>query len=174
MPSDPATSSAQRWAWVLWLLSGLFLARVLGQIVVILLEPAWLPPMGEWYSGLLPYPLLLPVQMVILAVMLWINVGVMRGSGYFTRPHPRFGRFLFWFAIVYTTGMLVRYFVSDQAYPELLAAGKLADLLSLRAGKLSVCAQQAGEALTSWRTAAATARILSSRSLVAATLISRG
>lgn len=118
MPSDPATSSAQRWAWVLWLLSGLFLARVVGQIVVILFEPAWLPPMSEWYSGLLAYPLLLPVQIVILAVMVRINLGVTRGAGWFTRPHPRFGLSLLWFAIVYAAGMVARYFLSGQLYPE--------------------------------------------------------
>lgn len=103
---------------LLWLLSGLFLLRVLGQVVVLLFEPGWLPPMSEWYSGLLPYPLLLPVQAVILALMLWINVGVTRGHGWFARRHPRCGRFLLWCALLYATGMLVRYIVSGQLHPE--------------------------------------------------------
>jgi hypothetical protein len=53
----------------LWICIGLFFARVVGQIEVLLLEPAWLPPMSAWYSGLLPYPLLLPVQIALLMLM---------------------------------------------------------------------------------------------------------
>jgi hypothetical protein len=42
---------------------------VLGQLEVVLIAPAWLPPMEQWYSGLLPYPLLLPAQILILMLM---------------------------------------------------------------------------------------------------------
>lgn len=54
---------------VLWTCTGLFLLRVLGQIEVVLIAPAWLPPMEQWYSGLLPYPLLLPAQIALLMLM---------------------------------------------------------------------------------------------------------
>ncbi|MBB6096363.1 hypothetical protein HNQ60_005285 [Povalibacter uvarum] len=54
---------------VLWVCLILFLLRVLGQVEVLLLAPPWLPPMDDWYSGLLPYPLLLPAQIILLMVM---------------------------------------------------------------------------------------------------------
>ena len=63
---------------VLWCCVGLFLLRVLGQVEVWLLAPAWLPPMDAWYSGLLPYPLLLPVQILILMLMTGLVVNEMR------------------------------------------------------------------------------------------------
>jgi hypothetical protein len=53
----------------LWVCIGLFFARVVGQIEVLLVEPAWLPPMSAWYSGLLPYPVLLPAQIALLMLM---------------------------------------------------------------------------------------------------------
>ena len=54
---------------VLWVCISLFFVRVIGQIEVLLLEPAWLPDMWAWYSGLLPYPLLLPLQIALLMLM---------------------------------------------------------------------------------------------------------
>ena len=56
-------------AALLWTTTALFLLRVVGQIEVWLLAPAWLPPMQAWYSGLLPYPLLLPAQILLLMLM---------------------------------------------------------------------------------------------------------
>jgi hypothetical protein len=54
---------------VLWICIALFFARVVGQIEVLLLAPDWLPPMSAWYSGLLPYPILLPAQIALLMLM---------------------------------------------------------------------------------------------------------
>lgn len=54
---------------VLWTCIALFFARVVGQIEVLVLEPDWLPALPAWYSGLLPYPILLPVQIALLMVM---------------------------------------------------------------------------------------------------------
>lgn len=56
-------------AALLWTTTALFLLRVLGQIHVLLRAPDWLPPMQAWYSGLLPYPVLLPAQIVLLMLM---------------------------------------------------------------------------------------------------------
>jgi hypothetical protein len=47
----------------------LFLLRVVGQLEVLLVAPSWLPPMDDWYSGLMPYPVLLPVQIALLMIM---------------------------------------------------------------------------------------------------------
>jgi hypothetical protein len=65
--APPATSGDR--AVLLWAALGLFLLRVLGQVQAWLLAPAWLPPMEAWYSGLLPYPLLLPAQILLLMIM---------------------------------------------------------------------------------------------------------
>ncbi|MFC4308535.1 hypothetical protein ACFPN2_05520 [Steroidobacter flavus] len=54
---------------ILWTCVGLFLLRVLGQMEVLLLAPSWLPSMHDWYSGLIPYPILLPLQIVLLMIM---------------------------------------------------------------------------------------------------------
>ena len=104
-------------AAVLWTLWGLFLARVLGQVAVAY-GVGWLLPMQEWQSGLLPYPLLLAGQVVILAAMAWINLGVTRRAGFFARRRRRLGRFLFGFAVLYAAVMVVRYFVSGHLHPE--------------------------------------------------------
>src|SRR6266849_6829304 len=52
----------------MWLLLGLFVLRVVGQMLVAFFRVSFLPPMGEWYSGLMSYPILLPVQWVIIAL----------------------------------------------------------------------------------------------------------
>lgn len=54
---------------VLWTCTVLFLLRVVGQLEVVLVSPTWLPPMSDWYSGLIPYPILVPVQIAILMLM---------------------------------------------------------------------------------------------------------
>lgn len=110
--------TARGWVLALWVLAGLFLARVLGQVLVAFFHVSWLPPMSEWYSGLMPYPWLLPSQVAILAMMGWINVGAMRQSGFFATARPRLGRFLVAFAALYAVGMAVRYVVSGSLHPE--------------------------------------------------------
>jgi hypothetical protein len=66
---------------VLWTCTGLFLLRVLGQLEVVLVAPTWLPTMEQWFSGLLPYPLLLPAQVLILMLMTGLTVNEMRRAG---------------------------------------------------------------------------------------------
>lgn len=102
----------------LWSLSALFLARVLGQMGVAWLDIPWLPPMAEWYSGLLPYPLLLPSQWVILATMAILNVQASRRGGWSTVARPRIARGLMVFAGLYAGSMLVRYGISGELHPE--------------------------------------------------------
>jgi hypothetical protein len=102
----------------LWLLSALFLSRVIGQMVVEFVGVRWLPPMTEWQSGLLPYPALLASQLVILLVMLGINLGVSGGHGFFARPHPRLGWVLLITAVVYAAAMAARYVISGQLHPD--------------------------------------------------------
>lgn len=110
---DPSLYSA-----FLILFTVLLFGRVIGQLVVVLFAPRWLPPMDQWQSGLLPYPVLLASQAVVLAFMVLICVDFARGHGFFVEPHPRGGRFSVWFAWVYFAGMVVRYVVTMIRRPE--------------------------------------------------------
>jgi hypothetical protein len=86
-------------------LTVLFAARVAGQVLVAFLGVGWLPPMEAWYSGLVPYPILLPVQLVILAGQVVLDRRVWRGS---FAPSPRAARRLRGCAYAYALVMLLR------------------------------------------------------------------
>lgn len=108
----------RRTALVLALLALAFLGRVLGQILVVLFAPSWLPPMAEWYSGLMSYPLLLPSQILILALQFFVSRDLFRGEGRFARRAPRAGLAMRWFSIVYFSGMVLRYVLTMWLLPE--------------------------------------------------------
>ena len=82
----------------LWLFTVLLFFRVIGQIVVVLFAPRWLPPMEQWQSGLLPYPVLLAGQAVVLTLMVWISADFSRGAGFFLRPWPAAALATLWFS----------------------------------------------------------------------------
>jgi hypothetical protein len=103
---------------VLWSLIFLFFLRVLGQALVAAFHVGFLPPMEEWYSGLIPYPILLPVQILIIVLLASVSVDFTRGRGFFVVPRRRTGRFLEWLGCLYFAGMAVRYVVSMALHPE--------------------------------------------------------
>ena len=105
-------------AVILGVLACAFLGRVLGQVTVGLLEPDWLPPMQDWYSGLLPYSILLPIQVAILLIQARISWDLWHGSGFFTQRHPRFGVRLRWFSYGYCAVMVIRYAITMALFPE--------------------------------------------------------
>lgn len=93
-------------ATILWVCIGLFLLRVLGQLEVLLLAPPWLPAMDDWYSGLIPYPILLPLQIAILMIM---SAVVVRETHAVPRADSaNWKRWLHRLAIAYFAVMLVR------------------------------------------------------------------
>jgi hypothetical protein len=96
-------------AVLLVLLTTLFAARVLGQALVAFLGVGWLLPMEAWYSGLLPYPVLLPAQVLILGVQIVVDHDAWSGRGFFARPRPGAGRALRWLGAAYALAMVVRY-----------------------------------------------------------------
>lgn len=104
-------------AW-LWGLTLLFLLRVLGQMLVAFFQVPFLPPMPHWYSGLLPYPLLLPSQLLILALQVKINRDLAQGRGWFQRPRPRLGLGLQYFSYGYAIVMVLRYGITMALYPD--------------------------------------------------------
>ena len=106
------------YAFDLWLFTALLFIRVIGQIVVVLWGPRWLPPMSQWQSGLLPYPLLLAGQIVVMTIMVWIAVNFTSGEGPFVHPRPEMGRFVVWFSYAYFAAMVVRYTVRMRRRPD--------------------------------------------------------
>jgi len=92
---------------ILWLLTALFAVRVAGQLVVALRGPSWLPPMNDW--NLVPYRVLLPVQLVILGVMIWIDVSFSTSSGPPVDRAETFGWLLIGFSALYAGAMAIRY-----------------------------------------------------------------
>jgi hypothetical protein len=85
----------------------LFIARVLGQLLVALKQPQWLPPMKEWYSGLMPYRYLLPAQLAIIVLMIAMIRQVANGAP----PNRSLAIGIFVFATIYAAAMVVRFFV---------------------------------------------------------------
>jgi hypothetical protein len=105
-------------AFWLWSFTGILFLRVVGQVVVVLFAPRWLPPMEQWQSGLLPYRLLLVGQIVVLTLMVLISIDFSRGAGFFLQRHPRGDRVVLWFSYVYFTGMILRYVIRMMRRPD--------------------------------------------------------
>lgn len=108
----------RRIAPVLWSLLVLFVARVVGQVLVVFAGVEWLPPMAQWYSGLLPYRYLLPAQIAIIALMAKICLDFTRGWGFFVAPRRFFAVHWLWFGYVYLAAMIARYPLHMIRHPE--------------------------------------------------------
>jgi len=93
---------------LLWTLLALFVLRVAGQAMVAFWGVSWLPPMERWYSGLMPYPLLLPAQIAIIALMAKICSDFTRRWGFFVQPRRFFAGPWLWFGWIYLAVMLAR------------------------------------------------------------------
>jgi len=93
----------------LWALLGLFVLRVLGQVLVAFWGVSFLPPMEAWYSGLMPYQYLLPSQILLIVLMTWICVDFTRRRGPFYAARPLFATYWFYFAWIYLAAMIGRF-----------------------------------------------------------------
>jgi hypothetical protein len=112
--------------FLLWSCLALFLCRVLGQVEALLVAPSWLPTMAGWYSGLLPYPVLLPVQILLLMVMTAIAWDRSFGRGLTQIVRPRSRTWLRGIAIVYFIGMATRLAAQGLRFgPELYLHGAI-------------------------------------------------
>jgi uncharacterized protein len=98
-------------ALVLLVLEGLFLARVLGQVLVVTVRPRWLPGLRQWQSGLLPYPVLLLSQVTILAVMSVVALDLWLGGELISPRREGNGGILLALSYIYAAGMVVRYVI---------------------------------------------------------------
>jgi hypothetical protein len=104
---------------LLAVLALLFSGRVVGQALVAFLSVRWLPAMHEWHSGLIPYPSLLAIQLIMLAIMIQISRNIWRGSGFFGRARPSWSRYLVGFSAVYAGAMMLRYILTMILLPEM-------------------------------------------------------
>jgi hypothetical protein len=75
--------------------------------VVAIRPQQWLPPMHQW--NFIPYPILLPIQLVLIGVMVWINISFSQNVGISTIENPGAGKFLISFSAVYVLAMVIRY-----------------------------------------------------------------
>ena len=101
----------------LWVCLGIFLVRVVGQIEVLLLAPPWLPPLSAWESGLIAYPVLLPLQILVVGWMGAIVSDHSRGSGPMWVESLQVRHRLNAFALIYASIMLVRLVVTAALPP---------------------------------------------------------
>lgn len=102
----------------LWLFTVLLLGRVLGQLLVAARAPKWLPPMDHWQSGLLPYPVLLACQMIVLTLMTWMSADFSRAAGFWVEPRPRLGLAARWWSYLYVGAMITRYGIRMARRPD--------------------------------------------------------
>lgn len=108
----------RKYFWILSSLLLLFFFRVLGQLIVYYLPGnGILPVMNEWYSGLLPYYLLLPSQILILLVFGYICYRFSSFSQSPPVPWYRWGQFLLYAGFVYIAIMIARYTIRMSLYP---------------------------------------------------------
>jgi hypothetical protein len=91
---------------------------VTGQALVAFFDVRFLPPMEAWYSGLMPYEVLLPSQILIIALMAKICLDFTRARGYFFAPRRFLAQEWLWFGYVYLVAMVARFvFLMDRPIP---------------------------------------------------------
>jgi hypothetical protein len=100
----------------LWLCTALFILRVGGQILVALRPRRWLPPMEQW--NLIPYPILLPIQLVLIVIMIWINTAFSQSFWVSIAKNQGIDNFLIVFSAVYANVMILRYAVRMGRRPD--------------------------------------------------------
>jgi hypothetical protein len=111
-------SEAPTLAPVLWLCTVLIVGRVVGQLIVAWTAPAWLPPMAQWQSGLLAYPVLVAGQAVVLTLMIWISADFTRDHGFWVQPRRWLGWCAVSWSVLYFGAMIVRYVVRMRRRPD--------------------------------------------------------
>jgi len=101
-----------------WVLLSLFILRVAGQLLVAIGWGWFLPPMSQWYSGLLPYRFLLPAQILIIVLYGMVCLSFTRGKGLLVAPRRNIGRALLAFGTLYGIVMILRYPITMATHPK--------------------------------------------------------
>ncbi len=105
-------------AAILALFTLLFLVRVVGQLLVVMHQPRWLPPMTDENWNLVRYDVLLPAQLLILIVMAFVILGVSAEVAPFGARRLMVGQALIVMSAVYAAVMALRYVVRMTRKPE--------------------------------------------------------
>ena len=79
----------------------------------------FLPQFADWDSGLAPYPMLLPVQILLLGMLLAIVRGIARAHGFFATLRRRAGQTLKRLSYLYAAVVAIRYALTMILHPEL-------------------------------------------------------
>lgn len=112
-------SDPRRTAVALALLEGLFVLRVAGQLVVTLGRgPRWLPPIGQWQSGLLPYPVLLSSQIAIIGAMTMVATNLWLRGRRASLSYARIAPASMVSSYIYAGGMVIRYLARMARRPD--------------------------------------------------------
>lgn len=120
MCRDNDDDSERRRCLALWVCWSIFAVRAIGQAEVLILQPRWLPAFAAWESGFVPYALLLPVQICLLALMAATVADHRRGSGTLWPKTVLTRRRLERFACAYAFVMVVRLLVTAAIPPHTL------------------------------------------------------
>lgn len=104
---------------LLALITALFAGRVAGQALVAFGGVSWLPAMEQWFSGVIPYPSLLIIQLLMLVLMTKISGAIWRGTGAFAVVRPHWSNFLVKFSAGYAGLMALRYLLTMILHPEM-------------------------------------------------------
>ena len=96
---------------VLWVLLIVFILRVVSQMLVAAGVAPFLPPMEAWQSGLLPYPVLVMCQIVVITIYGKVCLDFTRGRGFFVQPRRGLGVGLLVFGSIYFGVMISRFII---------------------------------------------------------------
>lgn len=110
--------NTRKYAAILWLLLFLFILRVVGQVLVAFFGVGFLPLMEEWYSGLIPYPILLVSQILIIILLAKVCMDFTIARGLFTEPRNLFRKPALIFGCLYFLSMVARYIIRMSLLPE--------------------------------------------------------
>ena len=105
---------------LLWTITIIFLGRILAQVFVGIYSPSYLPKMEMWYSGLLPYPILLTYQMFMYTCMVIFNFCLLMGRGpLFLVLNDKVSIYYIYFGITYFSLMVIRFIIHKIKEPEI-------------------------------------------------------
>lgn len=74
--------------------------------------------MEQWYSGLIPYRYLLPIQILIILLMGKMSHDLTREEGFFATLGAGMGRGIMVFSYVYFGSMILRYVIRMKRRPD--------------------------------------------------------
>jgi hypothetical protein len=103
-----ASNVSQKYVPWLWLLISMFVLRVIAQPSSLLISSRFLPPFESWHGGVLPYPMLLIIQVLILFWLIRTTRQFAKGS---IVPNRRLGTTVLILASIYFIAMLARLFL---------------------------------------------------------------